>query len=63
MTYSESAIGIFITYDRCLDVLEGHGFNNTTDPAGMMAFHVECWVEFGNGANVDAKHVMEWLGY
>jgi hypothetical protein len=60
MTYSESARGVSITYDRCLTELERHGITRAQD---VENFHYECWCEWNTGKHIDAKHVVEWLGY
>jgi hypothetical protein len=65
MTYSESAKGKKITLERALTELLEHGVLNPPDTAD---FVMECWRHYRrretNGAwRIDARRVMNWLGY
>lgn len=70
MTYSESAEGIRVTLERCMQELRKHGLG---DDASIEDFAVECWgmyATFNHGDDdgqprwtVDATDLLNWLGY
>ena len=70
MTYSESAEGIRVTLERCIQELRKHGLG---DDASVADFAVECWgmyATFNHGDDdgqprwtVDATDLLNWLGY
>ena len=70
MTYSESAEGIRVTLERCIQELRRHGLGDDTSIAD---FSVECWgmyATFNHGDDdgqprwtVDATDLLNWLGY
>ena len=59
MTYSESAEGVMICINRCMDELRRHSVNSD----GWRKFMRECWKVHSTDGEIDAKHVMDWLGY
>lgn len=68
-TYSESAHGVMITYQRAIRELKKHGILKTGHESARADFDRECWhpnmvaADIPWEATIDAKHVMEWLGY
>lgn len=61
LSYSLSAKGIQITWDRAMEELESHSCDYHD---AIEEFIVECWnVHSRNGDTIDAKHLMDWLGY
>jgi len=59
MTYSESADGIDITWERAIRELDRHGVPHTEHTA----FAVECWSIHATDNTIPAIRVLEWLGY
>ena len=70
MTYSESAEGLRVTLERCIQELRKHGLDNRESIAD---FTVDCWgmcAAFNHGDDdgqprwtVDATDLLNWLGY
>lgn len=60
MTYSESAEGQTIDYDRATRELERHCVD---DWCSLQDFNRECWNVHASGGTIDAVHVLNWLGY
>ncbi len=68
-TYSESAQGQMITYQRAISELKKHGLETHTGSRDRTLFERECWhpnmvaSDIPWESTIDAKHVMNWLGY
>ena len=66
MTYGESANGQMVTWSRCVRELQAHGMDTVES---VQRFAKECWNEhcvnskYPLLATIDAKHLMDWLGY
>jgi hypothetical protein len=69
MTYSESAQGKMITYERAIRELKRHGLQTHTGSRDRTLFDRECWepnvvvAAIPWESTIDAKYVMNWLGY
>lgn len=76
LTYSESADGKRITFKRALRELRRHSICTEPGSDDRTAFYLECWDIYsvptavgsqhwclGHSSDIDAKHVLNWLGY
>tara|TARA_R110002020_G_scaffold190462_4_gene389957 strand:- start:1469 stop:1690 length:222 start_codon:yes stop_codon:yes gene_type:complete len=71
LTYSQSAKGIQITLERAIQELESHGLGHDD----IEEFIEDCWdyhpknfrrlpyPRVGAEYTIDAKYVLDWLGY
>ena len=60
MTYSESANGISIGWQRAVAELRRHG---SDDADSVREFRSECWAYHNDNGQIRASLVLEWLGY
>ena len=58
MSYSQSAKGHRITWDRALQELDDHGALPDVE-----LFRVECWNKSAREGLISAYTVLRWLGY
>jgi len=58
MTYSESAKGQRITWERALQELDAHGVLSDVE-----LFRAECWNKSARKGLISAYTVLMWLGY
>lgn len=60
MTYYESAAATGITYQRAMKELERHGLDTAKSIAD---FNAECWKKHQRNETIQARRVLDWLGY
>ena len=63
MSYYESIQNLaspMITYRRALTELAAHGIDA---PESIDTFMNEAWTPHTQGGLIDARHVLDWLGY
>tara|TARA_R110000824_G_scaffold150470_2_gene321079 strand:- start:666 stop:848 length:183 start_codon:yes stop_codon:yes gene_type:complete len=60
MTYYQSAKQTPITYQRAMKELQRHGLDTEQS---IEDFNAECWSKYQKSETIQARRVLDWLGY